>query len=216
MAACDRLPLPNTPTSARIIRSANNRLGAVYSSLHAFWMARSAPAADARRDAYTAIFHDHYMTTCFANDFTSTPDQLLEFLLPTIADGDNDFDGALKAAQTMMERFWSPERAPVVIFLSDGIWNVTDQVMYALCHSAVRLGKALSFHAVSFGPVAASQSLRRMAEMAREVQATVPADPASPVVESSYAEALHTVNLAQTFLGLAESLRKPRASLLRN
>ena len=110
MAACDRLPLPNTPTSARIIRSANNRLGAVYSSLHAFWMARSAAAGDSRRDAYTAIFHDYDTTTCFANDFTSTPDQLLEFLLLTIADGGTDFDGALKAAQTMMERFWSPGR----------------------------------------------------------------------------------------------------------
>ena len=50
------------------------------------------------------------MTTCFANDFTSTPDELLGLLLPTRASGSNDFDGALKAAQVAMERFWSAER----------------------------------------------------------------------------------------------------------
>jgi len=88
--------------------------------------------------------------------------------------------------------------------------------MYALCRSAKKLGKALSFHGVSFGPVAKPQSLRRMAEIAREVRATVPVDPTSPVVESSSAQALETVCLAETFLDLAESLRKPRASLLRN
>lgn len=66
-------------------------------------------------------------------------------------------------------------------------------------HRRVRVSqfssKALSFHAVSFGPDADSQSLRRMAEIAREVQATFPVDPGSTVVESSYAEALHTVSL---------------------
>jgi len=216
MIATDRLPLPGTPMTTHIARYANNRLGAVYSSLHAFWTARSAVASSSRRDAYTAIFHDAIMTTCFANDFTSTPDQMLQRLLPTSAGGSNDFDGALKAAQAAMERFWSAERAPVVIFLSDGEWNVTDQVMHTLCRSAVRLGKTLSFHGVAFGPDSAQQSLRRMVQIAREVETTVPTDCASPAVESSYAEALDTINLAQTFLGLAESLRKPRASLIRS
>lgn len=75
-----------------------------------------------------------------------------------------------------------------------------------------------------------------MAEIAKQVQATVPADPRSPVVESSSVQALGTVSphktfdslinltdriqcqvrLAETFLDLAESLKKPRASLLRN
>ena len=54
--------------------------------------------------------------------------------------------------------------------------------------------KSLSFHAVSFGPDAESGALRRMVEIARQVQATVLADPSSPTVESSYAEALHTVS----------------------
>ena len=54
--------------------------------------------------------------------------------------------------------------------------------------------KHLSFHAVSFGP--RNEVLRRMAQIARDVQARAPRDPALPAtayVESSYAEALDSV-----------------------
>ena len=95
--------------------------------------------------------------------------------------------------------------------------------------------KPLSFHSVSFGP--ATNTLRRMAQIALEVQSSAPRDPLLPataLVDSSFAEALDTVRcdcftiliriilnqensqvrLAETFLGIAESLRKPRGSLL--
>ena len=54
--------------------------------------------------------------------------------------------------------------------------------------------KHLSFHSVSFGP--RNEVLRRMAHIARDVQARAPRDPALPptaYVESSYAEALDSV-----------------------
>ena len=73
-----------------------------------------------------------------------------------------------------------------------------------------------------------------MAQVAREVEATAPRDPLLPPdahVESSYATALDSVRpdhviyiieanlkqvrLAETFLGLANSLRKTRGSLIR-
>ena len=95
--------------------------------------------------------------------------------------------------------------------------------------------RPLSLHAVSFGHEAASTSLRRMAQIALEVQNNAPQDPLLPVgasIPSSYTEALDTVRgqclcfrpraltqdfyqvrLAETFLGLAESLRKPRGFL---
>jgi hypothetical protein len=113
MRNTDRRPLPDTPSYDRIVQSANNRLGAVYSSLHAFWMARSRVVAtgNAKRDAYSVIFHDQIMTTCFENNLESTPDQLLERLLPTSPSRGNSFDGALKAAKAMMERHWSSERS---------------------------------------------------------------------------------------------------------
>ncbi len=54
--------------------------------------------------------------------------------------------------------------------------------------------KPLSFHAVSFGPH--NSTLRRMAQIALEIQKAAPRDPllpASEKIESSYSEALDSV-----------------------
>ena len=116
MSSSDRQPLANTPVSARISWSCNNRLGAVYSALYSFWAARHAAttvgqqAAPARRDAYSLILFDHTMTTCLSNDFTSSPDQLLDTVLAYRAGGGTNFTQALRTAQTVMERNFSTER----------------------------------------------------------------------------------------------------------
>jgi len=115
-----------------------------------------------------------------------------------------------------MTQHWSNDRSPVVIFLSDGECRVEDATIRSICRAAINLGKPLSFHTVSFGPH--NEPLRRMAQIAREVEATAPPDPLLPRdahVESSYAAALDSVRLAETFLGLANSLRKTRGSLMR-
>jgi len=223
MSSGDRRPLTNSPATNKIVRHSNNRLGAVYSSLNSFWSARHAavtggPQAAARRDSYSVILFDHTVVSGVTNDFTSSPDQLLDAVLTYRAAGGTDFGAAIQRAQTVMEQNWSTERTPVVIFLSDGVCSVADEKVQDLCRSAVRLGKPLSFHAVSFGHDSTSSSLRRMAQIALEVQNNAPRDPLAPaaaIVHSSYAEALDTVRLAETFLGIAESLRKPRGSLLR-
>ena len=61
--------------------------------------------------------------------------------------------------------------------------------------------RPLSFHAVSFGQDASSSSLRRMTEIALEVQNNAPHDPLLPAaanVPSSYTEALDTVSWPKT------------------
>jgi hypothetical protein len=76
--------------------------------------------------------------------------------------------------------------------------------------------RPLSFHAVSFGREAASSSLRKMAQIALEVQNNAPQDPLLPAgatIPSSYTEALDTVRgqclsfyprgLMQTFIRCA-------------
>ncbi|KAF8452913.1 hypothetical protein L210DRAFT_3617960 [Boletus edulis BED1] len=220
MGATDRRPLPNTPATARISARSNNRYGAVLSSLYAFWTARAAAIASsnaARRDAYSVVLFDHDVATPIVNDFTSTPDQLLGPVLGAGTRGGTNFSLAINRAQAVMEQSWSTERFPVIIFLSDGICSIGDDVMQDLCRTAIRLGKAVSFHAVSFGPDGSSMYLRRMAEIARDAQNNAPRDPLAPAtaaILSSYTEALDTVQLAQTFLGIAESLRKPRGALM--
>lgn len=91
--------------------------------------------------------------------------------------------------------------------------------------------KPLSFHAVSFGQYGSESTLRRMAELALKLQNNA-LRLAPATVPSSFATALDTVSthvsgidvsnqanpsqvrLTETFLGIAESLRKPRGSLM--
>ncbi|KAF9064891.1 hypothetical protein BDP27DRAFT_1467712 [Rhodocollybia butyracea] len=221
MGNTDRQPLANTPTTPLIGQYCNNRLGAVYSALHAFWTSRNAalsasgPQAS-RKDSYSVILFDHNVNTAIADDFRSTPDQLLNVVLRYGVGGGTDYTSALDSARTVMTTHWSTERSPVIIFLSDGECSVADPTMQSLCREAVNRGKPLSFHAVAFGP--RNGALRRMAQIALEAQNRAPRDPLLPpaaYVESSYAEALDSVRLAETFLGLADSLKKTRGALLR-
>ncbi|KAI0290684.1 hypothetical protein BC826DRAFT_956091 [Russula brevipes] len=231
MSLGDRRPLADGPMTDRIRRSANNRLGAVYSALYSFWHARHAATAagpqtiGARRDAYSIILFSRAAINVLSNDFTSSPDQLLNFVLAWQTDRGTKFTAALGAGQAVMEQYWSTERlvtrpssTPVMIFLSDGEGSVSDTTIQDLCRSAVRLGKPLSFHSVSFGPDSSSSTLRRMTQLALEIQNNASSGSRTPQgtsVPSSFTVALDTVRLAETFLGIAESLRKPRGALMR-
>ncbi|KAF7309973.1 VWFA domain-containing protein [Mycena indigotica] len=223
MGYTDRRPLANTPSTTLISQSSNNRLGAVYSALHAFWLSRNTAlnggnqgTAPVRRDAYSVILFDHAVSTCIANDFTSTPDKLLNLVLPYRTGGGTNFTAAIASAEALMETHWSTERTPVVIFLSDGECDIADETMRSLSRKAIAKGKPLSFHSVSFGRASQSGYLQRMAQVALEVQNSAPRDltPTGATIPSSYSEALDTVRLAETFLGFAESLRKPRGALV--
>ena len=113
MSYTDRCPLANAPMTNRIRQSSNNRLGAVYSALYSFWSARHAAvtaAGSTRRDAYSVILFDHTITSILTNDFTSTPDQLLDAVLVHRAGGGRNVSGALRAGSVIMELNWSTER----------------------------------------------------------------------------------------------------------
>lgn len=117
MASTDRRPLQNTPVTANIQRASNNRLGAVYSALHAFWMSRQAAVAANRqtrvanrRDSYSVVLFDHELFRGVTNDFTSSPEDLLNGLLQHQARGGTNYDLALIDARNVMTANWSPER----------------------------------------------------------------------------------------------------------
>jgi hypothetical protein len=167
----DQLPLPNAIGTSRIIEKANNRLGAVFSSLYSFWVARQAafdrnpqPSGRSRKDSYSVILFDSEPTACVENDFTSSPEELLAAVLEHEAVGGTDFTRALKKTHEVMISYWSNERyvqtsathrnrshsftcatyvnrrTPVVIFLSDGWCNVSDEPIYDMCRDASRRG----------------------------------------------------------------------------
>jgi Mg-chelatase subunit ChlD len=116
MGGSDRKPLADTPVTNKISRRYNNRLGAVYSALHSFWSARHAAmttaqqATSVRRDGYSIILFNHSTSNVVTNDFTSSPDQLLDAVLDYGPSGFTDFTDALNAAQTLMEQHFSSDR----------------------------------------------------------------------------------------------------------
>jgi len=163
MSYTDLRPLPNTPSTATITRYNNNRLGAVFSSLHGFWTSRQAAvnaigqnAAVARRDAYSMILFESSATTSISSDFTSSPDDLLNGIAANRAGGGTNYTGALAAAQSVMVQHWSNERcvipmghsrrrltshrSPVLIFLSDGECTVSDATVRSVCRAAIDRG----------------------------------------------------------------------------
>lgn len=112
MGRKDRKPLPNTPGTGLIARINDNRLGAVYSSLNAFWTSREAAlnGQGARRDAYSVIMFSDTASMCINNDFASSPSQLLTVVASQRTGHGTNFDAALVAAEALMESNWSTER----------------------------------------------------------------------------------------------------------
>jgi len=221
MADADHQPLADAPLADLIRQYVDNRLGAVYSALYRFWSARHAVVtagqreASARRDAYSVVLFDGRAKSVLVNDFIRTPEQLLDTVLAEQPSNGTDFTKALEAARTIMEQNWSTERTPMMIFLSDGECPVSDEAIQDVCRSAVQRGEPLSFQAVSFGAESRAYRLRRMAQLALEIQNNAPHDRSRPVIPSSFTMAPDTILLAETFSGFAESLRKPRGSLMR-
>lgn len=221
------------PDPEHIVPKANNRLDVVYSALYNLWVAREAAMNSGsalggrRRDAYSLIFFNHETSTLIKNDSTSSPDELFNAALHLQPTGGKCFTGALKRAHDIMKSHWNSEMPPVIIFLSDGDDDVSDGAIYDICRSAVSQGRPLSFHAVFCGRSSlSSSSLRRMAQIALEVQKIAqvaleaqknapdnPLQPAAAAVPSSYTVAPDTVGLTETFLGIAASLGKPAGPL---
>jgi hypothetical protein len=121
MCQQDRQPLPDAAGRDRITPTANDRLGAVFSALYSFWLARqaaidrNAQLGGARRDAYSLIFFNHEPSTSIESDFTSSPDELLTAALLYEADGGTDFTRALERTQHIMDSHWSTERYSSVL-----------------------------------------------------------------------------------------------------
>jgi hypothetical protein len=137
MGFTDRQPIPNSAGIDRIVPKENNRLGATFSALYSFWIARQAavdlpkeiktkknkkkkkaavdhnlPVGGARRDAYSMIFFNHEAETSIENDFTNSPDELLTAALAFDTGGGKFFHRALERAHMLMTSHWSMERYP--------------------------------------------------------------------------------------------------------
>src|SRR6266849_5600542 len=100
MSDTDHRPLADAPAAHLIRQYADNRLGAVYSALHSFWSARHTAimtgqqGAGVRHDAYSVVLFCDRITNILVDDFTRTPDQLLDTVLAEQPSGCTDFSKA--------------------------------------------------------------------------------------------------------------------------
>ncbi|KAH9059752.1 hypothetical protein EDB87DRAFT_1790917 [Lactarius vividus] len=211
MGSSDLQPLPNAAGTPRIALTANNRLGAAISSLYSFWTARQTAVKKSggrRRDAYSIVFFNRDALTCVENDLTSSPDELLTSCLRYEAHESDNYKVAIQKAQAIMTSHWSTERAPFLIFLTDGLTHIGDKPFYDICHAAVGRGMPLSFHAVSFGPDNRPKAFHRMVEIVQEVEKSVPRNSLTKGIASSFTRAVDSVKLTATFQGFANTLTK--------
>lgn len=75
-----------------------------------FWNARQAVMTGARQDAYSVLLHDDEVHTPIVNDLTSSPDDLLNQILPFEARLGTNFERAFRETQSCMEANWDAER----------------------------------------------------------------------------------------------------------
>jgi len=210
MGSNDNGPLEGHAASSRIRSHHRNRYGAVLSALYNFWTARRAEASrGVRRDSYSVILFDHSPLNVIMDDFTRNPDELLAPLLEVQTNGGTDFQWALMQALDVMESCWSNERVPAVIFLSDGESDLPDDTMRTLCNCAKDLGHPLVFHSVSFASGGSTGVLENMASIARNAYPS-----SSGNIPCAYHDAMDSVQLAKTFLGIAETMRPTRGTLM--
>ncbi|KAH9017733.1 hypothetical protein EDB84DRAFT_1422808 [Lactarius hengduanensis] len=216
MGRADIQPLPNAAGTSRITLTVNNRFGAVISSLYSFWTARQAAtiqntqSGGHRRDAYSVVFFNNDALTCVENDLKSSPDELLTSCLRYKARENDDYTLAIEKAQAIMISHWSTERAPVLIFLTDGRTRIEVKPVNDICRAAVGRGMPLSFHAVSFGPDQRPQVMHKMVQIAQEVEKSAPHNSLTKGITSSFTRAVDSVKLTATFQGFANSLTKAR------
>jgi len=210
MSKNDIKPPPASAVSGKI--SANgmhNRLGAVYAALHHFWIARQA-ISGSQRDANTVILYSENAQPVCVRDTQRSPDQLLDLLLPHNPRGSNNFGVALQTVFAGILEKWCEDTRPlVVVFLSGSDVSASGAIVQQLFRTTAEKLTGLSFHGILFGPKMISTLTNRIITVARDAQNKIPA---LMWAQSSFHEAFDSIQLSQTLLGIAESLRKPSGS----
>ncbi|CAE6523134.1 unnamed protein product [Rhizoctonia solani] len=206
MTSGDHRPLPNLPVTSRLVSQCNNRYGAVVSALYGFLKNQESVVANAgltsRQDAYSIVIFDDRAEIRVQNDLTSTTDQLINRLIPHryIGGGGTCFSEALRMAQQTIERNWHADRAPMIVFLSDGEDSIDRSKVEQLCKKCTQLGHALAFYSISFGSDSSSSYLRLMVNVADGIFRTAPMTARGAMrgvdIPCKYSTAIDSVSLA--------------------
>ncbi|KAG8904121.1 hypothetical protein FRB99_002205 [Tulasnella sp. 403] len=140
MSYDDQQPLINHPMITVNRNLQRNRFGAILSGLWTFLNSRIPTNANVPRDSYSVVAFDRTAYVYVENDSSAGPHELLQPLLDITPSHGTNFDEALREASSLMEGHWTEERAPVIVFLSDGECKFTTEVVETLCRTAISRG----------------------------------------------------------------------------
>ncbi|CUA71759.1 Cadherin-23 [Rhizoctonia solani] len=225
MSEGDITPDP-TPMLARLkSEGCDNRYGAVVSALYRFWKIREGHQVSSsslvREDHYSVVVFDDEAEARVSNDWCLTTNQLVDKLIPQkyVGYGGTNFEEAIKIAHEVIERNWSSQRAPILIFLSDGEDLIEEQSIRSLCNLSVKLGQALAFYAMSFGRDSESDPLRLMVSVAEQVFHAAPTSAKGAYKGQDppckyFSNTKKSIELSNTFVKISKSLPKLRASVM--
>ncbi|CUA71928.1 hypothetical protein RSOLAG22IIIB_09938 [Rhizoctonia solani] len=223
----DITPQP-TPILARLkSEGCDNRYGAVVSALYSFWKTREGHQVNSsslvREDHYSVVVFDEEAEARVSNDWRLTTNQLVDKLIPqqVVAGYGTNFEEAIKIAHEVIERSWSSQRAPILVFLSDGEARIGEQSIRNLCNLSVKLGQALAFYAISLGLDSDSDSLRLMVSVAEQVFQAAPTSAKGAYKGQDppckyFSNTMTSIQLTNTFVKISKSLPKLSSIQLSN
>ncbi|KDN34398.1 hypothetical protein RSAG8_12515, partial [Rhizoctonia solani AG-8 WAC10335] len=225
MGSGDITPQP-TPIHARLgSENCDNRYGAVVSALYSFWKSREGhqvrPSSVVREDHYSVVVFDNKAEARVENDWRLTTNQLVDKLIPQkyVHGCGTNFEEGIKVAHEVLEKNWSSQRAPILVFLSDGEGWIEEESIRNLCNLSVKLGQALAFYAISFGPDSESNSLRLMVSVAEQAFQGAPSSAKGAYMGQDppckyFSNTMTSIQLSNTFVRISNSLPKLRASVI--
>ncbi|ORY42725.1 hypothetical protein BCR33DRAFT_680193 [Rhizoclosmatium globosum] len=209
MSSSSAKPLEGTPVTASLMRTHPNCLGAAYSACFSFWTTREAVYSTKnipRQDAYSVVLFDTGCVVPVENDFNSSPTELLSVLQNYFDCGGTDFARAMREVQNLIDRHWSDDCTPMVIFLSDGGDSYPQREMRVFTDSLLAKQTPVQFHTVGFG----NYSFETLSQMVNECNAKNRS--AGNDYNCGAYTAIGEIKLTETFMGIADSLTK-RAAL---
>ncbi|CAG8745069.1 36234_t:CDS:10, partial [Gigaspora margarita] len=213
----DKKPLPNTPVYNLLKTNHDNRTGAVYSAVYSFMKARLAAQARSQlkstnKDTISLILFDDEVIVPFENHVLTDSKSMLNQMLPHKARGGTDFNLAIQKAGSLINNYFDPARANVIIFLSDGGCSTPKGQLEQICKYNNDKGNPLYLITVLFAGGTDSPSLREMAEIAGRHH---PANTVGNALRCQFTSVMTEINLVNTFTSVAESLRVHNPSLMK-
>ncbi|CAB4436250.1 unnamed protein product [Rhizophagus irregularis] len=206
----DITPSEKSRNYAKLQKSHDNRLGAVYDAVYSFMDTRlqtryksssRTPLITDRidRDTISLVLFDDEAVVTFENERINA-DLLFNKMLQYENRGGTDFGVAIEKVDQLINKYFDATKTNIIIFLSDGEADVPEYDLDSICKRNAKKNSPIYLHTVLFGLDFGSDSLGRMVDIAKKYT------PPGPVT-CSFTKVMDEVVLTNLFTSIASNLR---------